>query len=131
MISRPSQRAYLSRLSRGRTDQSFCPDAKSQEEKDAPTNTCLGPKVNQHTLFHPQDPSAKRQDDDSRFKENGRAWQTAHEKTRTPKPKPTTPQHAGLFSSAANVRGYNLYSRFRKIDQSELSCALARNREAG
>src|ERR1700745_3526559 len=25
----------------GRTDQSFCPDAHSQKEKDTPTNTCL------------------------------------------------------------------------------------------
>jgi DNA-binding NtrC family response regulator len=41
MISGPSQRDYLSRLLRGRTDQSFCPDNKSQKEKDTATNICL------------------------------------------------------------------------------------------
>src|SRR5437867_7103715 len=49
MISRPSQRDYLSRLLRRRTDQSFCPDAKSQKEKHAATSTCLGTAKNQHT----------------------------------------------------------------------------------
>src|SRR5438046_7452253 len=48
MISRPSQRDCLSRLLRGRTDQSSCPDAKSQKEKHAATSTCLGPKLNEH-----------------------------------------------------------------------------------
>ncbi len=41
MISCPSQRDYVSRLLSGRTDQSYCPDTKSQKEKDAATNTCL------------------------------------------------------------------------------------------
>jgi hypothetical protein len=41
VISCPSQRDYVSRLLSGRTDQSYCPDTKSQKEKDAATNTCL------------------------------------------------------------------------------------------
>jgi hypothetical protein len=53
----PSER-QLSRLLRERIDQSFCPDAKSQKEKDAPTNTCLASEVNQDTpsirKIHPQ-----------------------------------------------------------------------------
>ena len=40
-ITRPC-RNHLSRLLCRRTDQSFCPDAKSQKEKDNSTNTCLG-----------------------------------------------------------------------------------------
>ena len=36
------QENYLSRLLCGRTNQSSSPDAKSQKEKDAATNTCLG-----------------------------------------------------------------------------------------
>jgi hypothetical protein len=39
MTSGPSQRDYLSTLLSGRTDQSYCPDTKSQKEKDAPLNT--------------------------------------------------------------------------------------------
>jgi hypothetical protein len=36
------QENYLSRMLCGRTNQSSSPDAKSQKEKDAATNTCLG-----------------------------------------------------------------------------------------